>query len=523
MKVTSFTALLLLIVCNVFGQNAPVTTHGKASIHQNLKVSLDDYVRLVAERNEGIQAQKHEVMISRENVTRERSVFEPEFVNSYQRQGEKIKYSQDQKAQIIFSSEADKLTDSYSSLVQSRFLTGADIKFGMTQNASKDYALDEEMEYKSYLGLEITQPLLKNAGAAATTNIHVAQKEVGISFQSYRMKILEVTYGALISSWDYYSARERLKIRRESVEVAEKLLAMNKERVRLGKMAQSELLEAEAGLVKRKSWESSARQDVVTAMNSMRSFIAEADVGVGLDVDFQEALQQTVNPPDFEESMASSLELRPEYISARQKVEKEDLMIVYAKNQRWPQLDLNGSYGLNGLGDSSSDAISDAFDSDYPSWKVGITLTIPLGGGIKTRSELNAAKHRKRQALLEMKSVEVQVANAIDTAIKNVAATREQMANFKSARDVEERLLEIESERFKSGKSNSRNLLDKEDDLHYAREAELESTVNNRKAAVSLALADGSLLRKYGVDAREEGTGGISTEMPGDRETAARP
>ena len=123
-----------------------------------------------------------------------------------------------------------------------------------------------------------------------------------------------------------------------------------------------------------------------------------------------------------------------------------------------------------------------------------------------------------------MKSVEVQVANAIDTAIKNVIATQDQMSYFKSARDVEERLLAIEQERFRSGKSNSRYLLDKEDDLHYAREAELESIVNNQKAVISLALADGSLLSKYGVEVQETSAGrGASAETSDNGTRGSRP
>jgi outer membrane protein TolC len=206
---------------------------------------------------------------------------------------------------------------------------------------------------------------------------------------------------------------------------------------------------------------------------------------------------------DFEKIEREMAEVMKDLEKEVIQIDKEKLLVTYAKNQRWPQLDLNGSYGLNGLGNNTEDALDDAFDSDYRTWKVGLTFTIPLGGNMKTKSELNAAKYRKRQALLELKSVEVQVANIIDTAIKSVYATQEQVAYYESARKIEERLLEIEKERFKRGKSTSRYLLEKEDDLHYAKEAELENIVNTRNAELSLALAEGSLLKKHAAEVQK--------------------
>jgi len=263
-------------------------------------------------------------------------------------------------------------------------------------------------------------------------------------------------------------------------------------------------MEAESGVAVRKSWEAKARQELVSATNNVRSFISVADVDQQIDIVFTEELNNPEMSPAFAGSMQTALVQMPDYLSSIRKIDKEKLLISYAKNQRWPQLDLNGSYGLNGLGDSTSESIDDAFDSDYRTWRVGLTLTIPLAGDLKSRGELAAAKSRKRQALLELKSVEVQIANIIDTAVKGVYATREQLNHFKTAREVEEKLLEIEVERFKGGKSTSRYLLEKESDLHYAREAELESLVNNQKAVLSLALAEGSLLDQFGVDVDEE-------------------
>ncbi len=494
-RVNSFVLIFVFLPSVVFAQ----AVNSADAIEGRWRLGLENYLQTVVEKNENIHSQQQEFMISRENIRREQSVFEPELINSFQRNQEKIKYSQEDKTSLLFSSYTDKLTDTGSLMIQGKIPTGADIRLGYTQNASKDRAYDEGMEYKSYMGVEITQPLLKNAGMAPLAGINVARKDADISFQSYRLKLIEVVFGAAVASWDYYSTREKLNIRRDSSTIAEKILAENKERVRLGKMARTELMEAEAGLAKRKSWESSARQAHLAAMNKVRSYISSSDTDTALDIDFGNCFKGPRIDPDFAGSMKIALELRPEYLSALEKVEKEKILIRYAKNQRWPQLDLNGSYGLNGLADTVSGSVEDAHGSDYRSWKVGLTLTVPLMGNIKSNSEMRAAQYRKKQALLELRSIEVQIANIIHTAVKNVHASREQVAYYQNVRELEERLLEIEMEKLRRGKSNSRSVLDKEDDLHYAREAELESIVTEQKAFLSLAVASGSVLRQNDI------------------------
>jgi len=186
------------------------------------------------------------------------------------------------------------------------------------------------------------------------------------------------------------------------------------------------------------------------------------------------------------------------------KSERENILVSYAKNQRWPQLDLTGSYGVNGLADSPGDSWDDMFDGDYRSWTVGAVLTLPLLGGMKSESELASARYRKKQALLELKSVEVDIVNTVDTAIRNVYSTLEQFHNYRNVKELNQRLLEVELAMLDKGKSNTRSVLEKEEDLIEAKEAELESFINNRKAILILETAEGSLLGKYGVDTLEK-------------------
>ena len=269
-----------------------------------------------------------------------------------------------------------------------------------------------------------------------------------------------------------------------SVQIAEKILEDSKVRVRTGKMAETEVLEAEAGVFFRKSLEVQARQDIIAAMNELRTLFSSSAADKKIAIKVADRIEIDQLELSLNSSLKRASKLNPEYVASLRKLEREDVRVAFAKNQRWPQLDLKSSYGLNGLDNSLGDANRDNVDGDFPSWMVGVELRIPIGGGKKSRSELAIAKNRKQQALLEAKTVEVTVVNTIDTAIRNVHSTLEQVIHYGKVARLNKRLLEAEIARLKEGKSNSRLVLEREEALNMAIEDELESRVNLKKAVL---------------------------------------
>jgi hypothetical protein len=59
--------------------------------------------------------------------------------------------------------------------------------------------------------------------------------------------------------------------------------------------------------------------------------------------------------------------------------------------------------------------------------------------------------------------------------------------------------------RYQAGKSTSRVLLAREEELNKAKETEIESLVRYKKSLFQLELAEGSLLVNYGVELMEAG------------------
>jgi outer membrane protein TolC len=382
--------------------------------------------------------------------------------------------------------------------------SGARLRLGYSVRASRDVFDSQfgvDREYKSFLGATITQPLLKGWGLKTNlAGIRVAERDADIAFQTYREQMMRVVAEAIAAYWDLYLTQEKYKVRQDSVEIAEKILRDNIVRVQTGKMAETEVLEARAGLALRESLLSEARQAIVAVMNNVRTMFSSSAAEREIEIVAIDKLEIKKVEVDFANSLVKAFKLRADYLSSRKKIEREDIKLAFAKNQRWPQLDLEGSYGVNGLADNLTDSWEDATDGDFPTWTVGVKLRIPFAADIKARSEMNAAKKRKKQALLELKAVEVALANQVDTAIQSVYSAREQVSQYARVVDFNKRLLEVEIARFKAGKSNSRLLLEKEEDLLRAKETELDSLVKYKKIILELELAEGSLLLSHGIE-----------------------
>lgn len=475
----------------------------------SIKMSLRDFVYLVREKSEQIGFQDSEWAISREAAKGAKAIFEPAFISSYQYQEDKRKNTVQEAVSQQFLPDFQEKSHNYQAAIEALVTTGGRLRVGyslrdFSNTIDERYSVDRESQ--TVFGASITQPLLKGGGVTVTmAGIKVAQTDADIAFQNYRGQMMRVIAEAIAGYWDLHLAREKYNVRKESERNAEEILRDSIVRVKTGKMAETEVLEAEAGLALRRSLVSEAKQAINAATNAVRTFISSSAAETTAEIEPAETSSFEERKLDFTESLAKSFKLRAEYLSSRKKMEREDIKLVFAENQKWPQLDLKGSYNLNGLADELGNSWNDAWKRDYATWSVGIELRIPLGGDKKGRSELEATRQRKRQALLEMKAVEVSLANALDTAMQSVHHIGEQVKHYAGIMKMNKRLLETEMARFQAGKSNSRLLLAREEELNKAKEAEIESLVRYKKSLFQLELAEGSILVNHGVELREAG------------------
>ncbi|MCG8471180.1 MAG: TolC family protein [Desulfobacterales bacterium] len=465
---------------------------------KGLELTLEACAELVLQNNKELASHFLDLQIQREAVQSEKGAFEPEFSALYQKSADKMRYPQEEKTAVLIAPERDEESADYHLGVELQTPLGTRFKVTQRTREYRDRERDPDDQYQSRFSIEVTQPLLKGSGRASRARLLAARKGAEEAGYLYRQRQMETLLQALSTCWDYFGVREKWRIRQKSVGIARQILKDNETRVRLGKVSKSEILEAEAGLSRRKALEERAAQEVEAARNRLRTFLFLSE-HLAFEILFEKEEEMT-GAASVAESLEEAFARRPAYLAARKKILQEDILLAFAVNQRWPQLDLTGTYGLNGLGDTAEDAWEYAWKESDRSWRVGLSLSVPLFGGVKSESELRTARLKKRKAILEMKRLEVEIYGGIKTAVGEVNSASKELMHHLRARELNALLLKSELARFEAGRSNSRTLLTREEDLITARETELDAKVYAQKAWLRLLFEKGMLLSHYGVD-----------------------
>lgn len=466
---------------------------------------MADCRRLALSNNLMLRAQREALAAAGFLRQAELGVFEPEFVSTAAQEKNERENTIEQtisQGTSLFREE----NKTFSAGVEGLVPTGARYRIGysdrdITNNLRLRPTDPFRSEYQSFLGVTVTQPLLKDAGLSSTmARLRLARGDEKIARQDFRRQMMLVLGAVETAYWDLYVAQERQRLRDESVSVADRLLAENRERVREGKMAEIELIEAEAGLAQRRSYASEAAQRYFDAIGRLKTLVAEPIDSAGWELRAADMLPAPQPLDAIEEALNTATMLHPEYLSRVHRAEQEKVRVAYARNQRWPQVDLKASYGRNGLGSGLKSAWGDIEHRDFDSWSIGVEVRVPILTGVRRRNELRASEAKQREALLNLKAAEIEIANNLHSARRKVESLLAVAANYEAVAEAGRRLLDSERSRLNEGKSDSRRLLEVENQFADAAIAALESRGEYEKARIEFELSSGRLLQARGVD-----------------------
>ncbi len=467
-------------------------------------MTLEQTLSQVLEANLRIQVSQLDHEIAEERAKAEWSIFEPRLLLTLaQEANNRENTSQQFLSQRV--SVFDERNDIYSVAVEGVIPTGATVRVG-----SQIRALDNNLishgkeEWESYSGVTLTQPLLKNRGwEAVSTQIQLSASDSNVALQNYRGQLALVLSEAEMAYWELAGANALLELSGRSVETAEVILKDNQERFEAGKTTELEVLQAEAGLALRKSYYEESEQRRVDAASRLNAFLGRKANESSMVIP-SESLEGAGSTLPVTEALMQSFESHPAYLAQKERCEQAGIRLVYAENEKLPQLDLRASYGYNGLGNNLKGTYDQGFiKRDFPSWYLGLELSYPLTNGKREKHQVAAAQLRKRQALLELSAIEIDLINRIHVLVDKVDSLRNRSGALEQVVDLHKRVLENEQEYLKAGKSESRKVLEAEEDLSNALLESLSASLELRRSLVDLLVQQGSYLDKRGFELTE--------------------
>jgi outer membrane protein len=202
---------------------------------------------------------------------------------------------------------------------------------------------------------------------------------------------------------------------------------------------------------------------------------------------------------DVQDSWSKGMMSRPDLLQAKLTLEQEGFQLKYDKNQLFPQLDLTGSYGVNGAGREFSDAFAQYSQGNRPFYSYGAKLSMPLAN-VAARSTLKSDKAVQQQDLLKLKQLEQNAMVAIDDAVKQAQSAWESVGATKEARIYAQAAVDAEERKYAVGKSTTFTVLQLQNSLTNAKSQEIRALANYQEALTALAQQEGSTLERRSVE-----------------------
>lgn len=472
-------------------------------------LGLDEFMHMVVQRNETVQAQLFGTEAARQKALAEHGAFEPEWVNSATREANKRRNTVEQQRNLSGVPILDERNNRFDSAIEWLSQTGAKIHLGYTLNNfnnnlppfSSPVPTGRTDEWQGFAGVTLTQPLLKNGwSTAALAALRIAAIQSDSSFQEYRRQLMVTLSQAEAAYWGVYFSQEQARFLDESVGLAESILHDSQEKLKAGKGSELDVLEAEAGLALRRTKRNEAQQKSAEAMGQLLVLCGQSPRdggGTYFVVD-----DPTVGMPSvvYDDSYRTAIALNPDYLIQRKKLDEAFVRLGFARNQRLPELNLKASGGLNGLGSSPGDVWDEITTTNFKSWSVGAEFRLPLGGGIRGRHELDAMKATVIQTQYQLQGMETQIANALNTTLRKLRTTRATIDDYGTMVRFNERLLSTERERLLAGKIEGHRVFEVEAGLFEVKQGMADARVQLRRAITELYLAEGSTLQRRDMD-----------------------
>lgn len=375
-------------------------------------------------------------------------------------------------------------------------------QYGLTYNDTRfSGTLASNFVYTGTAALSLTQPILKNFGFGANSAlIRVARKSRDIAVQNFTLQVMTTIRDVSTAYYELVFAIEDHKAKLEDLTLAKQLLDETRRRVQVGVSSPLDVTQAEAGVAAREQGLILSERVIKDNENTLKRLISQ-NVGEFQGQTFVPADYPVVEmvETDTAQSIRTALEIRPDYVAAKQAVEQQSILVKYNRNQLWPEVDLQGSYGYNARGNNGFSSYNDNLASgDNPVWTVGVTVSFPIGNR-QARANYRVARLNAETTLLNLKKLEQQIIVDMDTAVGHVQTNLKSVEAARASNRLARESLEAEKKKLAAGSSTTFLVLQAQSQLATAQSAEIRARADYSESLVTLWHTEGTTLQKHNI------------------------
>ncbi len=477
------------------GAGAQTATHAEPV----RELSLKECVQQALAHNFDVQIQRYNPIIQQSSLSLAYAGYDPSLTIS----GAHNHEVQGPDGQPAFVSDADNFSSQINGVAPWGLQYG--IGGNVAENIGASYSTTTLTRpatdtSSGSVGLNVTQPLLKNFWIDSTRlSIAVAKNNLQQSEQGVRLQFINTVAAVQNAYYELVYARQNIIVQQEALTLAQTQLNQDRQRVQVGSLAPLDVQQDEAQVASSQAALITAQNTLSIDENTLKNLLTDSyRQWQGINIQPTEQLTSDLRLFDLQDSWGKGMTKRPDLLQARLEVTQLGIDLKFDRNQLYPELDLKGTYGLNGTGQEFNDAFNQYREGNRPYYSYGASVTIPLSN-IKARTTLKADKATLAQKLLALKQLEQTVMVDIDNAVKQVASDYQSVQASKQARIYAEAALDAEQKKYNVGKSTTFTVLQLQNTLTADRGAEIRSIANYDEDIARLAQKEGTTLDELNI------------------------
>ena len=485
---------------------------------QTLQLTVDEAVRRAVEHNPDLAAVRDSTEIEAARVSESESAYVPVFSTMIGTSSNATPPSN-----FLLGERGVDTKDLFTSTgVRQRLPWGSgtwNLSWDTSRQTSNSPLTSFDPAVQSGFQLSLSQPLLRDRKMdLARQQRIVSKRNLESSELRVRESVVQTTAAVKQAYWTLKAALANVMVQQRSLELAQELVRQNRTRVDVGQTPPLDLLQTEAEVAQRRENLIRAKTSAGDAEDRLRRLIMDpADAAfwtVHLEPTDEPSIVRVL--PDVDAVAAASFDGRYDLARARKDLQNIVTSVEFLNDQKLPDVRLESSYRGDGLGGtrflrtgefpgsiigtarrSYGSVLGQMFDSSYPTWSVGVRVSYSLGRSFEDAG-LARAQVERRQAVRHIESLQLEIAESLRQAVRQVQSTAERIEAARAGATVARQRLDVEQRRYEVGLSTSFLVTQAQRDLLQAEVNLLQATLDHQSAHVSFealqqapALGDG--------------------------------
>jgi outer membrane protein TolC len=406
------------------------------------------------------------------------------------------------------------------------FLTGT--SFSVAENSSRLSSNTTtglfNPDFVSSFSVGVSQNLLRGFGARANAIfIRQARNNLKYSESVFRQNVITQVAAVMTTYYDLLADQESIRVAQEGLGYAQKLLEGNQAELKIGAVAQFDVLRSQEEVAAR-------QQDLLAAQNTFsqdaqslkakisKSFNEElATVEIAPSDRLPEPHPDDV--PTLAEALRDAARHRPEIEQADINLRNQQYTIQATRNALLPSLNAYVSYNLSGLGGALRPTFENIFQNDFPNISYGVSLGIPIRNRT-AQADAARAVLEQRQLQMKLQDAKNQAVWDVSKAVSAAQQAQSQLDATLKLATASRQVLKMQQQKFTLASATVEDVITAQRNLATAEGNVIKARATYAKAVIQYEQAAGTLLERNNIELSEAVDGEVHRvpNIPGTHE-----